>query len=55
MLYSKPFNLQGGYAFLLKNVAEKNILILMEEKKNMIATKKINSLTLVTTKSRDSD
>ena len=34
----RPFNLKGGYVFFLKkysdsNVAEKNILILVEEKK----------------------
>jgi hypothetical protein len=39
----RPFNLKGGgYGFFLKknilipNVAEKNILILVEEKKNLI-------------------
>jgi hypothetical protein len=42
MLYclrERPFNLKGGYGFFSKkifipNVAEKNILILVEEKKN---------------------
>jgi hypothetical protein len=31
----RPFNLkEGGYGFFSANVAEKNILILVEEKKN---------------------
>jgi hypothetical protein len=31
----RPFNLKGGYVLILiPNVAEKNILILVEEKKN---------------------
>jgi hypothetical protein len=40
MFRERPFNLKGGgYGFFLKiilipNVAEKNILILLEEKKN---------------------
>jgi uncharacterized protein YukJ len=37
-LRERPFNLKGGYGFflniLIPNVAEKNILILVEEKKN---------------------
>ena len=38
----RPFNLKGGLwffskkIFLIPNVAEKNILILVEEKKNLI-------------------
>ena len=41
MLRERPFNLKGGYGFFLKknilipNVAEKNILILVEEKKKI--------------------
>jgi hypothetical protein len=39
LLRERPFNLKGGYGFFLKNilipnVAEKNILILVEEKNN---------------------
>jgi hypothetical protein len=40
LLRDGPFNLKGGYGFfskkniLIPNVAEKNILILVEEKKN---------------------
>ena len=41
-LKERPFNLKGGVMvffeknILIPNVAEKNILILMEEKKNLI-------------------
>ena len=37
LIRERPFNLKGGYGFFLKKyVAEKNILILVEEKINKL-------------------